>query len=462
MHDMYSRHIQFKQFLLLLGDYAIFHLALVATLFLRYGAVTSTDYHNHLLPFAILGVLWVVSFYVVGLYDLALTRDSLRFFRSYLEGMLANLAIALGFFYLIPIFGIAPRTNLLLYFACGLLLGYAWRLMFNRAIAPALFRNRVLYVGNAMDAAKVHNLFQKSAHGFELVAVVETAPGTRFDTGEVTWHANLDAIDGVLRERGVQTIVLGHRPDEIPGLRDALYKTLFTPVTLLDRASLEETVTGRVPVEYVSQTWFLEHLREHEKTWYEALKRVGVLLLAIPVGVMTLSLFPFFAGHITLSSSGPVFVRQQRIGKHGAPLRLVKFRTMKADAEKNGAQFTADAKTDPRLFPVGRFLRRTRLDELPQVWNILRGDMSFIGPRPERPEFVEELIRQMPYYALRHLTRPGLSGWAQVQYLTPIAKLDDNLVKLQYDLYYVKNRSILLDAAIFLKTIGIVLRRQGT
>ncbi len=459
---MHTRQIQFKQFLLLLGDYAIFHLALLATLFLRYGVVTPANYHNHLFPFLILGILWVVSFYVVGLYDLVLTRDSLKFFRAYLEGMLANLAIAFGFFYLLPIFGIAPRTNLLLYFACGLLLGYAWRLIFNRAIAPALFRNRVLYVGHGTDAAKVQNLFQKSANGFELVAVVETAPGTRFDTGEVTWYANLNVIDQVLRERGVQTIVLGHRPDDVPGLCDALYKTLFTSVTLLDRASLEETITGRVPVEYVSQTWFLEHLREHEKTWYEACKRVGDIVLAIPVGFMTLLLLPFIACLIKLSSSGIVFFRQQRIGKNGKLFELVKFRSMRTDAEKNGSQFTADAKTDSRLFQVGRFLRRTRLDELPQVWNILRGDMSFIGPRPERPEFVEELMRQMPYYALRHLARPGLSGWAQVRYLTPVAKLDDNLIKLQYDLFYIKNRSVLLDVAIFLKTVGILVRRQGT
>lgn len=459
---MHALRIQIKQILLLVGDYAVFHVALLATLLLRYGAVKPGDFQNHILPFSILGILWVVSFYVVGLYELALTRDSLKFFRAYLEGMLANLAIALGFFYLIPVFGIAPRTNLLLYFACALLLGYAWRLTFNRAIAPALFRNRVLYVGSGADAAKLHELLRRSAQGLELVAVAETAPGTRFDTGEITWHVNLDIIDQVLRDRNVQTIVLGHRPDEIPGLRDALYKTLFTQVILVDRASLDEAVTGRVPLEYVSQTWFLEHLREHDKAWYESAKRVGDVVMAIPFALLTLVLFPFVAILIKLSSPGPVLYTQTRVGKHGKLFKIYKFRTMRTDAEKDGPQFTADAKTDSRLFSAGRFLRQTRIDEFPQIWNVLRGDMSFVGPRPERPEFVQQLTERMPYYALRHLTRPGLTGWAQVRFLTPTASLEDNLTKLQYDLYYIKNRSLLLDAAILLKTIGIVLKRQGT
>lgn len=457
---MHKLRIQLKQLLLLAGDYAVFLLALFLMLLLRYHEITGKLLDAHLVPFAILGLLWILAFYVVGLYDLTLTRDSLKFFRSYLEGMLVNLGIAFGFFYLVPVFGIAPRTNLLLYFACALLVGYAWRLVFNRAIAPAMFRNRILFVGAGQDAAKLNDLLQKSALGFELVAVAETSPGTRFDTGDVTWHANLDLIDQVLRDRNAQTIVLGHRPDDIPGLRDALYKTLFSPVMLIDRASLEEAITGRVPIEYVSQTWFLEHLREHEKTWYEAFKRLGDVVMAIPVGLFALVTLPFIALLVKLSSPGQVFIRQKRVGRFGQSFTLYKYRSMVSDDEVAGQkQFTTE--NDPRITPIGKFLRKTRLDELPQVWNVLRGNMSFVGPRPERPVFVDELTRQMPFYALRHLTRPGLTGWAQVKFKYA-ATLEDNLKKLQYDLYYIKNRSPLLDVAILLKTIGIVVKRQGT
>lgn len=459
---MHQQRIRIKKILLLLGDYAVFQIALLMTLLLRYQSVDPTTWSTHAPAFSILAVFWLMTFYILGLYDLRLTRESFAFFRAYLESMIVNLAIALGFFYLVPVFGIAPRTNLILYFACALLLGYAWRLLFNKKIAPSLLRNRVLFVGNDKDASRVHHLLQASGAGFELAAVIETSPGSRFDTGQIVWHADIQRLEHTIREQGIQSVVLGHRPDEIPGLREALYRTLFTPVALIDRATLEETVTGRVPLEYVSETWFLEHLHESDKAWYESVKRLTDIVLAVPFGLLTLIILPIAAAAIKLSSRGPVFYSQIRVGRGGSAIRITKFRSMHADAEKDGPVFTASAKTDPRLFAVGRFMRMLRIDELPQIWNVLRGDLSLIGPRPERPEFVAPLVERMPYYALRHLTRPGLTGWAQVRFLTPTASIEDNLTKLQYDLFYIKNRSLLLDAAILLKTIGIVLKRQGT
>ncbi len=452
--------VNLKKLLLAIGDYAVFELALVLTLVLRTGGLSHETWATHALPFGILNMLWSMSFYICGMYDLTLARDHMRFFRTYLDGMLANLAVALAFFYLIPIFGIEPRTNLVLYFVLALLICYAWRLLFYRRISPSIFRNRVLFVGAAADAARVHELLSKSGLGFELAAVAETAPGPRFDNGQVTWHVNIDHIDQVLKERRINTIVLGHRPDDIPGLRDAMYKTLFSPVALLDRATLEETVTGRVPLEHVSQTWFLEHLREGDKTWYEGFKRVADIALALPFGLLTAALYPLLAAAIMLTSKGQVLYSQERVGRGGQRFRIYKFRTMRLDAEAAGMPKFA-TKDDPRLTSIGGFLRKTRLDELPQIWNVLRGEMSFVGPRPERPAFVEELTRQMPFYALRHLTRPGLTGWAQVNF-GYASSFDDNLKKLQFDLYYIKHRSPLLDVAILLKTIGIVLRRQGT
>ena len=457
---MHSVGVNLKKLFLALGDYAVFELALVATLLIRTGGLSSATWQTHALPFSLLNVLWVMTFYICNLYDLTLARDLSRFFRAFLDGMLANLAVALAFFYLIPIFGIAPRTNLVLYFVLSLLLIYAWRLFFYRRISPTIFRNRVLFVGTPADAARVHELLAKSGLGYELAAVAETAPGSRFDSGHVTWHVSVDLIDQILKERRINTIVLGHKPDDIPGLRDALYKTLFTSVALLDRASLEESVTGRVPLEHMSQTWFLEHLREGDKAWYEGTKRVADVLLALPFGILTVALYPFLAIAIKLTSKGPVLYSQERVGRGDVNFRIYKFRTMRQDAEAEGAPKFA-VKDDPRLTKIGSFLRATRLDELPQIWNVIRGEMSFIGPRPERPAFAEELTRQMPFYALRHLTRPGLTGWAQVNF-GYASSFDDNLKKLQYDIYYIKHRSPLMDISILLKTIGIVVRRQGT
>ena len=465
---MTTLRMKLKQTLLLGGDYLAFELALVLTLLLRYQSISSANLHTHLFPFSLLGGLWILCFYIVGLYDLTLTRDSLRFFRMYLEGMVINLGIAVAFFYLIPIFGIAPRTNLLLYFACALLLGYAWRLMYHRLIAPAVFRNRLLFIGHAEDAERIHELLGGSGLGFELGAVVDINSGRQFDATRIAWGNNLSQINQLIQQQNINTVVLAQRPEEVTGLQEALYKTLFTPVTLIDRATLEEALTGRVPLDYVSQSWFLENLRENEKEWYEGAKRLSDVILAIPFGILTCLVYPFVSLGIKLSSPGPILFKQTRVGKYGKTFTLYKFRSMITNSPdgsaegKTGPRFTADAKTDPRLFTLGRILRQLRIDELPQIWNVLRGDMSLVGPRPERPEFVDQLMTRMPYYALRHLTRPGLTGWAQVRFLTPTASLEDNLKKLQYDLYYIKNRSILLDAAILLKTVGIVLRRQGT
>lgn len=457
--SMIQAQQRLKRLILMAGDLLLLELCVAITLLIRYGNLR--DWPTHIVPFTIVAVLWCVGFYIAGLYDLALGQDTLRLFRAYLEGMIANLGVALGFFYLIPLFGIAPRTNLVLYFLMVLLVGYAWRLVFHRFIVGGFERERVLFVGSTQDASQVYTLLRTSSLGADLVAAVVThgEPDSKIP---LKWIHSTDHLDDVIRAQQIQTVVLGTRLDEIPGMTNALYKTLFDHLTILDRAELEEATTGRIPLSYVNQSWFLQHLNESEKAWYESFKRVSDVLLAVPFAILTLVLMPIVALIIFASSRGPIFYSQTRVGRHGNKLRIWKFRTMYANAEKDGPQFTSSTKTDPRVFPLGRILRQLRIDELPQIWNVLRGDLSFIGPRPERPEFVEPLIERMPYYNLRHLTRPGLTGWAQVRFLTPTSSLEDNLKKLQYDLYYIKHRSLMLDLAILLKTVGIVVRRQGT
>lgn len=455
-----------KRLILLLGDLVALQLALLLTIVIRFGGFDVERWLVNWPAFSIVSLFWIVGFYVAGLYELTLVREPLKLFRTYLEGMIANLAVALAFFYLLPVFGLAPRAILFLFFAMSLLLGYFWRLTANRLIQSTFSKQRLLFVGPAEELRKVDDLLRASSLGIEVVAAIATS-GETYKHLDVQWFPDIRSFSQALKDAQINTVVLAVKPDEIPELRDELYRSLITRVDILDRAEIEEAATGRIPLSYVTQTWFLHHLKESEKAWFESTKRIADVLLAIPVGLVTLLLLPFVALGIKLASPGPVFITQTRVGKGGKPFTLVKFRTMHARgkdglSEPNGPQFTKDAKTDPRLFPFGRFMRRSRIDEFPQVWNVIKGDLSFIGPRPERPEFVEPLLERMPYYGLRHLTRPGLTGWAQVKFLTPTASLDDNLKKLQYDLFYIKNRSLVLDALILLKTVGVVLRRQGT
>lgn len=452
-----------KKTILLLGDLAIFEISLVLTLFLRYGRLQESDLHTHLAPFTVLFGLWMVGFYVVGLYDLQSSPQRLPLLRRVMEGMIANLALGIAYFYLVPFFGIEPRTNLFLLSALALVLVYGWHLLFTRVIAPRFSPNAALFIGASTELPAVESLLAQSTLGTCLSAMILTdAQEERvLATNQQTSYA-FHQLETVLESQSIQMVILGAKPQESSKLEPYLYRTLFHRVQLIDRAELEELTTGRIPLDYVNETWFLHHLREGDKAWYETLKRGLDLALAIPFGLLLLALLPFVFVLMKASMPGPIFYTQLRVGKNGDLFRIWKFRSMIVNSETQGAQFTASAKTDPRLTSLGRFLRQTRIDELPQIWNVLRGDLSFIGPRPERPEFVAPLVERMPYYALRHIIRPGLTGWAQVHYLKPNASLEDNLPKLQYDLYYVKHRSFLMDLSILLKTIGIVLRRQGT
>jgi exopolysaccharide biosynthesis polyprenyl glycosylphosphotransferase len=449
-----------KSLLLVLGDLVMFELALFLSLTIRYGEIDVNRWAINVIPFTFVTLLWVICFYIVGLYNLILVREPVRLFRTFLEGMIANLAIAFGFFYLLPFFGLTPRTILFLFFSLSLLLGYAWRLVAGRLLQSFFSGGRVLYVGPSEEMRKVDALLRESALGMKLVGAIATS-GESYRHNDIAWFPLAD-YQTVLQNEHITAVVLGIRPESEPELSKQLYKSIFSSVQMLDRAEIEEAATGRIPLSYVTETWFLHHLNEGDKAWYEGVKRVVDIVLAIPFGLVTLVLWPFVALVTKISSPGPIIYSQVRVGKGGKHFKIYKFRSMHLDAEKDGARFTSDAKTDPRLFTFGRFMRRMRIDELPQIWNVLKGDLSLIGPRPERPEFVAPLIERMPYYTLRHLTRPGLTGWAQVMFLTPTASLEDNLKKLQYDLYYIKHRSFFIDALILLRTVGIVLRRQGT
>jgi lipopolysaccharide/colanic/teichoic acid biosynthesis glycosyltransferase len=243
-----------------------------------------------------------------------------------------------------------------------------------------------------------------------------------------------------------------------PEMTARLYRKFFEAVTVIDLPTFYEKIRHSVPESALDERWIVDNLATQEATVYEHGKRLFDLLCAAVFAVPTLLLAPFVALIVWVEDRGPVLYRQARLGKGGRVFSIVKFRTMRVDAEKSGAAFAQQ--DDPRVTRVGRFLRATRLDELPQIWNILRGEMSFVGPRPERPEVEAELAKSIPLFPVRHLARPGLTGWAQVS--APYAATrEDHLLKLRHDLYYLKYRSLALDVAIVLKTAYSVLKRKG-
>jgi sugar transferase (PEP-CTERM system associated) len=226
-------------------------------------------------------------------------------------------------------------------------------------------------------------------------------------------------------------------------------------------ASVYEEYTGKIAVENLRPSWLLFSEGFRKKRWVLAAKRAVDVSVASVGLVVAAPLMLLVALAVKATSPGPVLYHQLRVGQHGRNFPIHKFRSMRPDAEAGTGAVWASAGTDPRVTPIGRILRRARLDELPQLWNVLVGDMSFVGPRPERPEFVKDLTKQIPFYGQRHVVKPGVTGWAQVRY-TYGASVEDAMEKLQFDLFYIKNLSIALDTYIVLETIKTVLMRRGS
>jgi len=260
----------------------------------------------------------------------------------------------------------------------------------------------------------------------------------------------LDQLDQVLFDHAIDEVVVGPDLAGNATLGRAIAVCLDSHCRVTDQATFVEKILGEVPADSITAEWVLRaDVQNHGS--YEAVKRALDIATSLFGLVLTLPLWPFIAIAIRLDSRGPALYRQLRVGEHGRPFQIYKFRTMRQDAEVNGAQWAGV--NDVRVTRLGRFLRKSRLDELPQLWNILRGDMSLVGPRPERPEFVHNLEQILPHYRLRHLIKPGLTGWAQIHYGYG-ASVADTHRKLCYDLYYLKHRSLDLDTGVLIRTFG--------
>ena len=431
--------------ILLLGDLILFHIALVLTLVIRYDfklpSAEVLDMHKW--PFFYVHLIWLLIFYISGLYDIRKFPSPKMIMAKVLETMAIGGMLAALLFYAIPFFGIAPKTNLLIDVILAALFVALWRRYFWM-FASRISKIKVLFFGNSKEVEELAAyLRQNEQLGYEPAVVMTTVDHNLID---------------LIKQNKIQLIVASRNIMSDENAVRRFYEALPLGVSTADFPTFYETVTEKIPVSAINESWFLINLVEINKRLFESSKRILDIVFSIIFGVPTIVILPVIAGLVKLTSRGPVFYRQKRIGKNEKVFEIVKFRSMVQDAEKNGAQW-ADKK-DQRITKIGKILRKTRIDELPQLWNVLKGDMSFIGPRPERPEFIEELQKQIPHYAMRHLVKPGLTGWAQIKFPYG-ASVEDAMEKLQYDLYYIKNRSFVLDLAILARTVATVISREG-
>ena len=435
-----------KKTILLIGDIGIFYLSLYLTLMARYGyPVTDENWSRHFWPFSVVFLSWLVIFFISDFYDLKTSYNLTALFNSLTRIFVINGAVAVVIFYFFAPFidSIRPQRVLIIDLIIVLIIIFIWRRIFYKFIKSSTIANRVLIIGrNKLSDELEEQIKRRPQLGYQ-VMTLENLPD---DLNKFCLDNQIDILVSAL------------------DLKDGLvsrkiFDCLSLEIDVYNISSFYEQIANKIPVEYIEHSWFLENLTEHSKKFYEITKRIADFILAIIGLVISIFLTPIIALIIKLESPGAVIFKQIRTGKNGKNFTAMKFRSMKEGAETDGAQWAQ--KNDPRVTKFGSLMRKTRLDEIPQLLNIIRGEMSFIGPRPERPEFIDILEKEIPFYKERLLVKPGLAGWAQLNGPAYGGSQEESLEKLKYDLYYIKNRSLLLDLGILLKTIRLIIGGRG-
>lgn len=409
-------------------------------------------------------VLLIIYYFIFAaifeLYDLQKAAS----FQSTLKSGILAISSTVLFFILTPFFTpVLPENRLQIVFffmamVSGLLI---WRYAYISLISAPRFNKRILLVGNSFDINLIAENLHKADPNYRVIGFVNTdeIKATGFDRRLKS--IEVDELIKSIKRYSVSEIVVSSTSKGVNvELYNKLLQLLEEGFPIREYTQVYEEITHRVPVQHVERDFYkyFPFSRSNKNRFYLFISGFFNALFAIAVLAVTLVILPLILLGNVLANRGPLLYRQQRVGMNGKVFEILKFRTMVVDAESDGAQYAS--KKDKRITPFGKILRNTRLDEVPQCINILKGDMSLIGPRPERPIFVKALAEEIPFYEIRHVVKPGLTGWAQVRgrYAESI---DDTLEKLQYDLYYIKHRSFFLDLNILLKTISTVIYYRG-
>jgi len=394
----------------------------------------------------------------VGVYG----PDALRSIRYAAARLMV--AVSLGIIALSAFYFLVPartlwRSNLFYAMVIAIVLLLGGRLLLGTLLGTAAFRRRVLVLGAGERAARLRRLGERPEAGFAIVGFVAMGD-SRPVVEEAIPRELLKNLTRHVENLGVSEVVLAleERRNALP-LQDLL-RVKTAGVHVNDFSSFMERETGRVDLETLNPSWLIfSDGFSSGRMLSSAAKRVFDVAASLLLLVFTVPVIALFAALVKAESRGPAFFRQTRVGLYGQPFELIKLRSMRCDAEADGKAVFAQA-NDPRVTRIGRLIRKVRIDELPQAWSVLKGEMSFVGPRPERPEFVGDLEDKLPYYAERHMMKPGITGWAQINYPYG-ASLDDSRHKLEYDLYYAKNYTPFLDLLILLQTLRVVLWSEG-
>ncbi|HKO45991.1 MAG TPA: TIGR03013 family XrtA/PEP-CTERM system glycosyltransferase [Pyrinomonadaceae bacterium] len=460
---MRSSRANTRTTLLILAEAAVIFGAIVTAVYVRVGvdgAYFELVERQGFLKSALATTFCLAAFYLFDLYDFIVMHDRRELVLRLVQALgLAWIALALAF-YGFPQLMLGRGISLIaLPLALGLMV--SWRVSIHWLLGHPDFGEKILIVGSGPLAVELaREMLDRPDAGYRIAGFVGSDPellgkslinpkviGLTSELEDVVARENIDRI----------IVAMGERRGQLP-TNELLQLSLTGKVNIEEGASFYERVTGRVSLNMIRPSWLIFSSRGRQARISGITRNVVHRLVAFIGGFMSLPIALVTAILIKFDSTGPVLYRQERVGKNGAPFTVLKFRSMRTDAEKAGPVWASEQ--DDRTTRVGRIIRKLRIDEIPQFWNIIRGEMDFVGPRPERPHFVSQLAQEIPYYQQRHLIAPGLTGWAQIKYPYG-ASIEDARQKLQYDLYYIKNQSLVLDAIILFETIKIIVFGRG-
>jgi len=436
---------------LLLGDFAVFFVALYLTLTVRFGTLPSQEVLLiHLIPFFVLFLVSLLISFIAGLYEKHTLVFKGKLPATLTRVQVINAVVGIAFFYFIPYLNITPKIVLFIYLVISLVLMVAWRMALAETLGLRRRTKALLFSRKNPDTERLyHEINNNQRYGTFFMEWIDPSSSTLPST-EIMEH---------VRSKKVTLIVADFTDPKVNDLMPTLYGLIFSGVQFGDIQKLYEEVFDQVPLSLVNDTWFIENVSSSTKSSFDIFKRLIDITTSVIGGVISLIFYPFICSAIKLDDGGVIFSYQDRVGQNNKIIRIVKFRTM--TVANDGGQWTTG---ENKVTRVGSFLRKSRLDELPQFFNVFRGDLSLVGPRPEFPSAVESYNSSVPYYNIRHIIKPGLFGWAQIQHQKhPHHGLDveETKNKLSYDLYYVKNRSVFLEMKIIVQTIKILLSFVG-
>jgi lipopolysaccharide/colanic/teichoic acid biosynthesis glycosyltransferase len=432
--------------LLGVGDLVILFVSLILTLVLRYGDIPSGGLVEvHVIPFAIIFFYSLIVFYISGLYGrmISLARSAVP--GTVLRAQIVNAVVAVFLFYFVPAFDVTPKITLFIYLALSTSLLLLWRI----GVSPLLSLQRgspTLLIGSGPEAAElVHEMNFNSRLSLDCSKQID--PNLSPEQFAQAMHGN-DVI--------FQYIVADMSNVHLDALLPELYRRYFPTARIIDMHELYEEVFSRIPLSQINYAWIMSNISSITPRAYDVLKRIADIVLGSFVAIAALVAYPFVALAIKWEDGGDVLIPQRRIGRNNQTITIYKFRSMQRNEWDKWV-----AEGDNKVTRVGHFIRKTRIDELPQALAIIRGDMSLIGPRADIIDLGKKLEKTIPYYSIRTISTPGLTGWAQVNQEKPPQSVEETKIRLSYDLFYIKHRSLTFDLIITLRTLRTILSREG-